>query len=61
MNNQIAESVAVQELLVEAMRLRDENFKLQKALRRVRDEILPRYIPFELQEEIRRALEIGYC
>ena len=31
--------------------------KLQKTLERVRMEVLSRYIPFELQEEIRKVLD----
>jgi hypothetical protein len=40
----------------EVARLEQENAKLRRALERVHVEILSRYIPFEIQEEIRAAL-----
>jgi hypothetical protein len=55
--SQFAKSPARQQPLMEVVRLKEENSKLRKALERVRGEILSRYIPFDLQEEIRKALE----
>jgi len=55
--SQLAKSPARQQPPTEVMRLKQENSKLRKALERVRGEILSRYIPFDLQEEIRKALD----
>ena len=57
MNAHIAKSPSHRKSLVEVTRLEQENSKLRNALERVRGEILSRYIPFELQEEIRKALD----
>jgi hypothetical protein len=39
------------------VRLEQVNSQLRKALERVRVEVLSRYIPLEIQEEIRKALD----
>ena len=46
-----------QELVEQTARLEQSNFKLRKALERVRAEVFSRYIPFEIQDEIRKALD----
>jgi hypothetical protein len=41
----------------EATQLKQKNAQLRNALERVRIEVLARYIPFDVQEQIREALE----